>query len=235
MNLKRPAQGVRNDEQGYILAGVIILLAVFMILMSIVLPKLWEEIRRDREVETIRRGQQYVRALQLFYRRFHRYPVNIEELEDTNGLRFLRKRYSDPLTRSDDWMPVYQGQNKAPLSMGFFGSVLNAGAAIPAISQGQGRDSILGTPPPSAFDSFSPGSLRSDAASQQPSFSGPSGIGAVIGIRPSKSMASIIVYKTKTNYDEWEFVYDPATDPLVPRWGGGSPYTGAPGMGPSGP
>lgn len=218
---------VRKGEEGYILAGVIILLAVFLILMSVAVPKMRESIRRDQEVETIHRGQQYVRALQLYYRRFHHFPGSIDELEETNGLRFLRKRYDDPLTRSDDWAPVFLGQNKAPLTMGFFGTVLNAGAAV--VSSGdQSRNSILGAPPASAFDSFSSGAGNN---SDQGSSSLPFGGGPLIGIRPGKAMTSIIVYKTKSNYDEWEFVYDPLTDPSVPKWDTDTPYFGAPGVG----
>ncbi|HEY3705850.1 MAG TPA: hypothetical protein VGL22_12350 [Terracidiphilus sp.] len=221
---------MREQEQGYILAGVVILLAVFMILISVAVPKMREDIRRDQEVETIHRGQQYVRALQLYYRRFHHYPGSLDELEGTSGLRFLRRRYQDPLTRSDDWTPVLQGQNKAPLTMGFFGTVLNGGNAIPVSAGDQARNSILGTPPASAFDSFSTGAGDSEGNTQQGSPDSPFGGGPMIGVRPGKAMASIIVYKTKSNYDEWEFVYDPATDPTLPKWAADTPYYGAPGM-----
>jgi type II secretory pathway pseudopilin PulG len=230
MNRDSPASPVRDHEQGYILAGVVILLAVFMILISVAVPKMREDIRRDQEVETIRRGQQYVRAMQLYYRRFHHYPASIDDLEQTNGLRFLRRRYEDPLTRTDDWTPVLLGQNKAPLSMGFFGAVLNGGPGVPSTSGDQARNSILGTPPASAFDSFSSGS---DANSQQGSPATVFGGGPMIGVRPSRTNASIIVYKTKSNYDEWEFVYDPSTDPTVPKWAVDTPYYGSPGMPPA--
>jgi type II secretory pathway pseudopilin PulG len=231
MRRNRPATQIREPEQGYILAGVIILLAVFMILMSVAVPKMREDIRRDQELETVRRGKQYVRAMQLYYRRFHHYPPNIDALEETNGLRFLRKRYEDPLSRSDDWAPVLLGQNKAPLTMGFFGAVLNGGSSIPS-SGDQAKNSVLGTPPPSAFDSFSSGGSASSGGSQQGSSSMPFSGGPMIGVRPNKAMASILVYKTKTNYEEWEFVYDPATDPTLPKWLVDTPYYGAPGMPP---
>jgi len=45
------------------------------------------------------RGTQYMRAIQHFYKKFGRYPTRIEDLENTNNLRFLRKRYKDPLMR----------------------------------------------------------------------------------------------------------------------------------------
>ena len=43
------------------------------------------------------RGTEYMRAIQHFYKKFGRYPTRVEELENTNNLRFLRKRYKDPL------------------------------------------------------------------------------------------------------------------------------------------
>ena len=38
-----------------------------------------------------------MRAIQYFYRAFGRYPSRIEDLENTNNFRSLRKRYTDPL------------------------------------------------------------------------------------------------------------------------------------------
>jgi hypothetical protein len=38
-----------------------------------------------------------MRAIQHFYKKFGRYPSRIEELENTNNFRFLRKRYKDPI------------------------------------------------------------------------------------------------------------------------------------------
>lgn len=226
---RRPAT---QYEEGYILAGVMLLLAVFVIMLSIAVPKIREDIRHDQELETMQRGKQYIRAIQLFYKRFGRYPMSVDELEDTNGMRFLRRRYEDPLTRADDWKPVYFGQNKAPLTMGFFGAVLNAGAAISLGTTDQARNSVLGTPPSSAFDSFGSGASTSDTSSQPSAFTAPSGGGPMIGVSPGKSKDSIIVYKTKSNYEEWEFVYDPAVDHVNTRWTPppGPPNTGAPGV-----
>jgi hypothetical protein len=42
---------------------------------------------------------QYSRAVRRFFKKFGRYPTRIEELESTNSLRFLRKRYKDPMNR----------------------------------------------------------------------------------------------------------------------------------------
>ena len=56
---------------------------------------------RDREEEMIHRGVQYSRAIRAYYRKFNRFPAKIEDLENTNQVRFLRKRYKDPLTGKD--------------------------------------------------------------------------------------------------------------------------------------
>jgi len=40
-----------------------------------------------------------MRAIQHFYKKFNRYPNKIEELENTNNVRFLRRRYTDPMNR----------------------------------------------------------------------------------------------------------------------------------------
>jgi type II secretory pathway pseudopilin PulG len=217
------SESVPQKEEGYILFGVIILLAIFLILMAVAAPKVRESIRRDQEVETMHRGKQYMRAVQLYYRKFHNYPQSVDDLEGTNGLRFLRQKYTDALTGQDDWQPVFMGQNKAPLSMGYFGQVLNAGAAVPSVNGGTQPSNILGTPPPSAYDSFSnnSGSSPANSGGQNQGSSGITGqvFGAgIIGFSPASNKASILVYKTKTHYNEWEFVYDPMTDPMARNW-----------------
>ena len=106
------------------LLAVVCMLALLTIWLSVAIPDITKSIQREREVETVNRGKQYIRAIQLYYRKFHAYPPSIDALVNTNNIRFLRKRYIDPMTRKDDWKPVYFGQNKAPLAMGFFGQPL---------------------------------------------------------------------------------------------------------------
>src|ERR1700758_1608439 len=124
---RRPALAAparTHGEDGYILLLVMFMLALLIIGMAVALPKMTTAIQRDKEKETFRRGMQYRRAIQLYFRKFQRYPPNIDALVKTNEIRFLRKKYIDPTTGKDDWKPILFGQNKTPMAMGFFGQPL---------------------------------------------------------------------------------------------------------------
>ncbi|MGB9203472.1 MAG: hypothetical protein WCB94_05790, partial [Terriglobales bacterium] len=84
---------------GYMMITLMLALAMIAIALLTVLPEIGQQIRRDREEEMRRRGTEYMRAIQHYYKKFSRYPVSLEQLEDTNHLRFLRKRYTDPMNR----------------------------------------------------------------------------------------------------------------------------------------
>jgi type II secretory pathway pseudopilin PulG len=119
-----PSRRVKPSEEGYILVAVMFMIALLIISMAVALPKVAADIQRDRELETYHRGMQYRRAIQLYFKKFQRYPPNMEALIKTNEIRFLRKKYIDPTTGKDDWKPVLFGQNKTPMAMGFFGQPL---------------------------------------------------------------------------------------------------------------
>ena len=86
-------------QRGYIMLTLVLALALITIALLTVLPDISQQIRRDREDELRHRGTAYMRAIQHFYKKFGRYPSRIEELENTNNMRFIRKRYTDPMNR----------------------------------------------------------------------------------------------------------------------------------------
>jgi type II secretory pathway pseudopilin PulG len=95
----------RNGERGYVLLTLLLLVAVLAIAFafSVLADRKYasQQAKRDREEEMIHRGVQYTRAIRAYYRKFNRYPSKIEDLENTNQMRFLRKRYKDPITGKD--------------------------------------------------------------------------------------------------------------------------------------
>jgi hypothetical protein len=142
-------------------------------------------LRREQEVEAVRRGNQYVRAIRLYYRKFGHYPGSMEQLEKTNNIRFLRQRYVDPMTGKDDWRLIKVGEAKTTVK-GFFGQPLaglapglgsaaaNASAGgIGAGAAGQGQQS-------SAFGASSPGG--GGAGYSSPGSPGTGGLGGSSGM-----------------------------------------------------
>jgi type II secretory pathway pseudopilin PulG len=88
-------------QRGYILLVLMLFVALLAIGALAMVEKIDFQIKRDREEEMIHRGVQYSRAVRRYFKKFGRYPTRIEELEDTNHIRFLRQRYKDPITGKD--------------------------------------------------------------------------------------------------------------------------------------
>jgi type II secretory pathway pseudopilin PulG len=134
-----------NPEAGFVLLAVIFLTFLVLLSLAIAAPRVARSIQRDKELETIQRGLQYKRAIQLYYRKLGSYPSSIDQLENTNDIRFLRKRYKDPLTGKDDWKLVLYGQaHLHPL--GFFGQPLSTIAGATAIGGGASSGMYAITP-----------------------------------------------------------------------------------------
>ena len=88
---------------------VFLLAASIAIGMYMVAPRVAFESQRDKEQMLVERGEQYKRAIQLYYRKFRKYPVKMEDLENTSNIRFLRKRYVDPMSGKDEWRLIHVG------------------------------------------------------------------------------------------------------------------------------
>lgn len=102
--MARRAQG---REAGFAMLVVFLLAAVIGIGLYLEVPRVVMESQRDREELLIDRGTQYQRAIQVFYRKFSRYPTDLDALENTNNIRFLRRRYKDPMTGEDEWRLIH--------------------------------------------------------------------------------------------------------------------------------
>ena len=268
-----PRKPVPSSETGYALLLAVFLTTLVVISLSVAVPKVVKSLQRDRDLETYHRGMQYRRAIQLYYRKFHAYPPNLDALVNTNDIRFLRKKYIDPSTGKDDWTPVLFGQNKTPTAIGFFGQVLSGGATsiagigpsggnAPASasggnsgtfgnnsgsfggnsgsfggnsgvfgSSGSSNNSTFGSSTTSSFGSTSStsafGSTGSTSGSNGTSGTGTSsnqsgqtfGGAGIIGFSPASPKQSIRIYKKKDHYNEWEFTYDPISEPATASGG----------------
>lgn len=120
---KSPVPVRPDSESGFLLLFVLFLAALMLIALAVAAPRIATSIQRDKEIELVHRGEQYKRAIKLYYRKFGTYPSSIDQLMNTNNIRFLRKRYTDPITGKDDWRIIHLGQAKVP-PLGFFGQPL---------------------------------------------------------------------------------------------------------------
>src|ERR1700720_2327837 len=100
-NRLHPSSKVRLGHDGYVLLALLLTVTLMIVAAAAVLPSIEFQIRRDREEELIHRGVQYSRAIRAYYKKLGRYPAKLDDLESANNLRFLRKRYKDPITGKD--------------------------------------------------------------------------------------------------------------------------------------
>lgn len=99
----------RQPESGFALLLIFCMAAIIGIMLYAATPRVAFEAQRDQEQLLIDRGEQYKRAIQLYYRAFKRYPGRLEDLENTANQRFLRRRYDDPISGKSEWRLVHIG------------------------------------------------------------------------------------------------------------------------------
>ncbi len=97
----------RRRESGFALLIVFLMAASVALMLYMQMPRVGFESMRDKEDLLIQRGEQYKRGIQLYFIAFKKYPSKIEDLENTNNKRFLRRRYVDPMTGKDEWRIVH--------------------------------------------------------------------------------------------------------------------------------
>lgn len=224
----------RRNEQGYMLLYLLFLVALLSISLVTIVPKLKFVLQREREQEMVHRGEQYRRAVRRYYRKMGAYPPTLDVLESTNNLRFLRKRYKDPMNHNQDFKVMTQVD-----LMKAMGTALSTNGGIPgAQTLGQPIGSLNDTPsgdtgPASQTVAAAPAATTPDPNSQtgpntdQASKSslpftpvvpqsGPAmmggGIGGLVGVVSASNDETIRIYNKKNHYKDWLFIYDPTSD-----------------------
>ena len=237
---------------------ILLLLALLLVSLVAIAPRMATEIRRQREEEMIHRGKDYATAVKRYFKKFGRYPTSIEQLENTNNIRFLRRRWTDPTTGKDFRLLHYGEQKSTP--KGLFGASLGSGGGAAGLGGGMAGGGIpgailnntLGGGPgggPQGQPQSGPAGAPAGQGAQgdqgsQPGVSASSissslgtgqtfGGGPIIGVAGTKNQASLKSWNDKNNYKDWEFYYDPRFDVQGAGAVGGVPG-GVPGGQPGG-
>jgi type II secretory pathway pseudopilin PulG len=132
-NDQQPRTKDRGSERGYILLMLMLFVTLLAIAAAAVAPSIAFRVRRDREEEMIHRGVQYSRAIRTYVKKTGRYPSRLEDLENTNNIRFLRKRYKDPIT-GKDFKLLHVGEVQMMGAAGIAGAAAIGGSVVPGAS-----------------------------------------------------------------------------------------------------
>jgi type II secretory pathway pseudopilin PulG len=129
------------NESGYMLLTLMLMVALMFIFATALVIPIKFTMQRDQETEMIHRGVQYSRAIRGYYKKFGRYPVKLEDLDNTNNLRYLRKHYKDPITGKDFKLLHYGDPD---LALGGIGGGTIAGATPVSQMNGMNGGSSFG-------------------------------------------------------------------------------------------
>ena len=224
-----------SGEAGYTLALVMVMASVLLVALSEAALNWQTAVKREREEELIFRGEQYQRALILWYAHWSRtlgspqvaYPSTVEALLNTNNKRFLRKPWIDPLT-NEEWRIIKVGPNNRPL--------LTVLPGTPETGAGGDRNPYEPGGSRQLQGSGSQGSGRQASAAGQTAYgqtlktqsvNSPT-IGGIAGVASTSEKESLKTYNGRNKHDEWEFFTDFAA--LAARAQRGRPGGGRPGQ-----
>jgi type II secretory pathway pseudopilin PulG len=94
----------------------VMVIAVMAIMMAAAVEIVSFQAQREKEAELIFRGQQYVEGIRLYRQKYGRYPMRMKELWEADP-KVLRRKWTDPITGSDRWGVVFQGQEGQELNL----------------------------------------------------------------------------------------------------------------------
>ena len=207
---RQPSSPVQKlDDSGYIMVVLLIGMAVSAVWMGALLPAWRQQAIRQKEAELIFRGEQYARAIALYWRKNNQtLPPSLDVLVSQ---RYLRKKYVDPITNTD---------------------FLTVGGLGPGFG-GSGR---VGGPSPQP--SGPPGGGQMGPSQGLPGQGQPGTRAGISGVRSTSTATSIVVYRGQTSYSQFPFDYITALQRMgsgMPQLGGADQGAGRGGVRRGGP
>ena len=207
----------RNDgEAGYTLALVMVMASVLLVALSEAALNWQTAVKREREEELIFRGEQYQRALVLWYAHWSRtlgapqvaYPSTVEALLNTNNKRFLRQPWTDPVT-NEEWRIIKVGPNNRPLLTVLPGTAETGAGADrnPYGSGDSGQSRESGPRPPAAAGQTAYGQTAYGQTLKTQSVNSPT-VGGIAGVASTSEEESLKTYNGRNKHNEWEFFTD---------------------------
>lgn len=212
-------------EQGYVLLSLLLMASLLVIAAAAVAPRIAQQVQRDREEELIHRGMQYRRAIRAFAKSTGRFPTGLEELQNTNGTRFLRKAYKDPITGGEfrllhpsDIQATGAGTNPGPQPDQKTSLPPDASASIgaaPATDQPQVDPAAEAQGTQAAAPGAPPAKTAGSQAASAEAAPADTVVlhgGLILGVASSSQKKTIREFDHKSRYDQWLFFYSAIYD-----------------------
>jgi hypothetical protein len=235
----------RDKQAGTALLMVIFLVATMMLLTTTAVLRFDTQGRREREAELAWRGEQYQTAIGRYFRKFGKYPTKVDDLvKQTNGVRFLRQAYTDPMNKEDgSWRFIYVGPGgqligslrRTSLLQNVVGMPMLPGASTPFGTGGNttgaggsatgagGNTAGMGGSTFSAGGAFGQtGQQMNSAQGFNPGQGQPQSLqgqvigGNIIGVASKVKESSLRLYQGGDTYEQWEFIWNPQTQIAIP-------------------
>jgi type II secretory pathway pseudopilin PulG len=216
-----------------LLISLLVAMTVMMILLTASAQSWATIMQRERELELLFRGNQYVIALQQYAKEHGgAYPLELDDLmkEGPMGHRYIRQRFKDPFDPDGDWNLLYLAPNGR--------GAINPNARFPeggAMGVGQigtvpGGAGVMGSSPGQSAGGTRAGARRTalggvdadrdgrrDAGTglqgrdrdrdrgRDSGFGGATMTGPIVGVVSTSDERGFRNYYGRKYYDEWEF------------------------------
>ena len=198
-----PSRAPAPGANAYALIVVMIMVTALLISLTAALPSVYQQGQREREAELIFRAEQYSRAIYLFHAALGRYPASVKELLSTNGVRFLREPYPDPIARNGRWRFLHA--NAAGMLIDSF-TQAQLISTVPAASSSESKSALAKAEEQRKKQAEAQCNGGQDSNSDA-SYQTGQLLGAFIaGVAPCSNRQSIRVVNQADHYDEWEFL-----------------------------
>lgn len=188
-----------QEQEGFTLAGVIVILTVMSIMIAYTVPQQWSIVmRRERDRQTIFVMKQFARGIMNWENKHRSLPVSLQQLQDAKSPRVVRNegKWPCPLTGSDkDWILVPPGAVQGapiaggggPGAGGGLTSVQNPNAAE------QARQQQGGAAAPGSGSKLNPEASPKDY------------VGPFVGVRPNATGKAYISLNGTDDYALWVY------------------------------
>src|SRR5690242_15278516 len=227
------ARGRQRSESGYAYLMALFMVLTLVVGSQVVLRNMVTEARSRRDEDMIWRGNQYIRAIRMYYRKTGHYPQKEEDLvKGVPNLHFLRaEAMKDPMNKAGDgeWGFIYTNAAGQIFGSSKYGSLQQMvimdmnGGKMPEPQQNQNGmgSSPQGSPagnntPPAQLPGTAGGGLPAFGQAGAGVFPKPTGPvdspiigGQLSGVVSKAEGTPVRVYKGGKTYKEWEFIWNP--------------------------